>query len=106
MNVKKSITKQLDRLNISNNNNISNLTKILSMTKYNIILNTNYNLNIEYLIKQLTIDHICKLCIDGYLNFILLDNKLELYNIEIIAILLYKMRHTDTIYYNFILFDR
>ena len=100
MNIKKLIINRIDQLNLSNNN-ISNLKKILSLPKYNISLYTNDKSNIINIINQLTMDNICKLCIDGYINFIIYNNKIYYINVEINVILLCMMRHTDIIYCNF-----
>ena len=67
MYVKKLIVDHIDRLKVNYlyKDNINYLQKVLKSDNYKIILNTNYMNDIEYIIQQLTINHLCKLFIDG-----------------------------------------
>ena len=108
MDIKKLIIEQINRIKLNNSynkNDLNYLQKILILKKYKIILNTNYNSDIEYIIKQLSMDHLCKLFIDGCLNFIIKDYKIEYYDVEIITLYLLNMKNCNLLYCNFILLD-
>ncbi len=94
----------INQINIYNNNRINTLIYVLHFDKYKIIVDTNDKINIEYIIKQLTIDYICKLCIDGLLIFIIENNQMNYYDIELSTLYLLNMKNNIK-YFNLILLD-
>jgi len=108
MNIKKSILKHIDLIKskcLTNleKHNINNMQKILTKDKYKIILNTNHFIDIEYLIKHLSLDHLCKLFIDGSINFIIDNNEIKYFDLDIITLYLLNMKKYNILYCNLIL---
>jgi hypothetical protein len=85
--------------------NINYMQKILIRNKYKIILNTNHSIDIEYLIKYLSLDHLCKLFIDGSINFIIDNHKIKYFESDIIILYLLNMKKHNILYCNLILLD-
>lgn len=90
----------------NNTNDINQLHKIITDIKYKITSYTNYDLDIEYIIKQLSIKHLCRLFIDGSVNFIINDDsKIEYYPCDIMTIYLLNMKKNNITYIHIIMND-
>ena len=104
MDIKQLIIKNINDNNIYNNVRINTLVYVLHFDKYKIIVDTNDNIDIEYIINHLSMDYICKLCIDRLLIFILENNQINYYDIELSTLYLLNMKNNIK-YFNLILLD-
>lgn len=107
MDIKHLIIDRIDRIksNSYNINEIRKLNNILRLPKYKIIFETNGNINYEYIVKNLTIDNLCELFINGYLHFIINNNNIQTYNNDITIIYLLNMKNHNYTYFSLILLD-
>ena len=88
---------------------IKQIEQILTLDKYNFIINTNTFIDIRYIINCLSIGNICNLLKNGYLLFIINENKLIDCTIDsnsdIVALCLLKMKYNHIEYCRIILSD-
>ncbi len=107
MDIKHLIIDRIDRIkfNSYNINEIKQLNNILQLPKYKIIFETNSNINYKHIIDNLTMDNLCELFINGYLNFIINNNNIKLYNNDITILYLLNIKNHNYTYFSLILLD-
>ena len=96
---------QIKQTNVYNNDSLYNLINVLYHDEYNFMVDTNYNLDIKYIISRLSLDNICKLCINRLLIFIIQDENIINYEIELTTLYLLNMKNNNIKYFNLILID-
>jgi len=107
MDIKHLIIDRIDRIKFNSNNinEIRQLNNILQLPKYKIIFETNSIINYGYIIDNLTMDNLCELFINGYLNFIINNNNIQLYNNDITILYLLNIKNHNYTYFSLILLD-
>jgi hypothetical protein len=110
MDIKNLIINQINKMmlnEINDKHDLNYLQMLLKSDKYMIIINALDSLNITNIVNQLSIDHLCRLLIDGHLDFTIFENKIKYHETNQITLnSLYYIKEYKFKYYNLILIDK